>query len=132
MSEQLSHEKEKEKSSSEKEWWQSDRVDAIGWGAAFIWGALVLLVGVTNFATTYSWWDGWGVFFTGAGVITLVLTGIRLQIPTYRGKWVGSLIWGCILLAIGLGVWETAGWLWVLVLFAIGIIILRAALTRQR
>jgi hypothetical protein len=123
MSEQLSN---------KKEWWQSDRVDAVGWGAAFIWGALVLLAEVTNFGANYSWWDGWGVFFTGAGVITLIGTVVRLQIPEYRGKWVGSLIWGCILLAFGLGTWESAGWIWVLVLFAIGVIILQAALTHKR
>jgi len=122
----------KEKSSSEKEWWQSDRVDAIGWGAAFIWGALVLLAEVTNFATNFSWWDGWGVFFTGTGVITLIGTVIRLQIPEYRGKWLGGLIWGSILLAIGLGTWGSVGWLWVLVLLIVGIIILREAFVRKR
>jgi len=132
MSEQLSNEKEKGKSSSEKEWWQSDRVDAIGWGAAFIWGALVLLAGITGFTASYSWWDGWGVFFTGAGVITLIGTAIRLQIPEYRGKWLGGLIWGSILLAIGLGTWGSVGWLWVLVLLIVGIIILREAFVRKR
>jgi hypothetical protein len=130
MSEQLSNEKEKESGGSE-EWWRQDKVDAVGWGVAFIWGALVLLAGTTNFTANYSWWDGWGVFFTGAAVITLIETVIRLQIPAYRGKWVGSLIWACILLAIGLGAWERAGWIWVLVLFAIGVIILREAFARK-
>jgi len=129
MSEQLSN--EKEKNSSKKEWWQSDRIDAIGWGAAIIWGALVLLAGITGFTTAYSWWDGWGIFFTGAGVITLVLTIVRFQIPEYRSKWLGSLIWGSILLAIGLGTWGNVGWLWVVVLAVIGIIILREALVRK-
>jgi len=132
MSERVSNEKEKGGSSGEKEWWRSDRVDAAGWGAAFIWGALVLLAEATGFMTDYSWWDGWGVFFTGAGVITLIGTVIRLQIPSYRGKWVGSLIWGCILLAIGLGTWGSVGWLWVLVLLIVGIIILREAFVRKR
>jgi len=132
MSEQVSNEKEKEKSSSEKEWWQSDRVDAIGWGAAFIWGALVLLAEITNFGANYSWWDGWGVFFTGAGIITLIGTVVRLQIPEYRGKWLGGLIWGLILLAIGLGTWGNVGWLWVLALVIVGIIILREAFVHKR
>lgn len=122
---------EKEKSISEKEWWQSDRIDAIGWASGFIWGALVLLADVTGFVESFNWWDGWGLFFTGAGVITLLLTIVRLQIPSYRGKWVGSLIWGCILMAIGLGTWVNVGWLLVTALGVVGIIILRGAFTRS-
>jgi len=41
---------EEKKISSEKDWWQSDRVDAAGWGLVFIWGALLLLAGITNVA----------------------------------------------------------------------------------
>ncbi len=122
---------EKDKSSSEKEWWQNDRIDAVGWGIGFIWGALLLLAGITHFAESFSWWDGWGLFFTGAGVITLLLTIVRVQIPVYRGKWMGSLIWGAILLAIGLGTWMDMGWLWVVALAIVGIIILKEALTRK-
>lgn len=114
-----------------EDWWQNDKVDAVGWGLAFIWGALLLLAGITNVAESYVWWDGWGLFFTGAGVITLILTIVRLQIPTYRGKWVGGLIWGCILLAIGLGTWMDMGWLWVAALAIVGIIILKEAITRK-
>lgn len=131
MSEQPSNMKEKE-NNSQKEWWQSDRIDAVGWAVTFFWGALILLAEITGFTASYSWWDGWGVFFTGAGAITLLLTIIRLQIPEYRGKWVGSLIWGCILLAIGLGTWGSVSWLWVVVLLVIGIIILREAFVRKR
>jgi len=122
---------EEEKISSEKDWWQSDKIDAVGWGLAFIWGALLLLAEITNVAESYSWWDGWGLFFTGAGVITLLLTIVRLQIAEYRGKWVGGLIWGCILLAIGLGTWMDMGWLWVVALAIVGIIILKEAFTRK-
>ena len=122
---------ENDKSSSEKDWWQNDRIDAIGWGVGFIWGALLLLAGITYFTESFSWWDGWGLFFTGAGVITLLLTIVRLQIPEYRVKWVGSLIWGAILLAIGLGTWTDMGWLWVVALAVVGIIILKEAFMRK-
>ncbi len=122
---------EEAKSSSEKDWWQSDKVDAVGWGAAFIWGAILLLAEITGFTAEYSWWDGWGVFFTGAGVITLFLTVVRLQMPEYRSKWLGGLIWGSILLAIGLGTWTNMDWLWVVALASIGIIILREAFVRK-
>jgi hypothetical protein len=122
---------EEKKVSHKDDWWQQDKVDAVGWGMAFIWGALVLLAEITNFMTNFNWWDGWGVFFTGAGVITLIGTVIRLQMPAYRAKWVGSLIFGLILLAIGLGTWEVWGWLWVVVLFFVGIIILREVFVRK-
>ncbi|MFQ5796645.1 MAG: hypothetical protein ACE5JP_16575 [Candidatus Bipolaricaulia bacterium] len=115
-----------------EDWCQQDRVDAIGWAAAFIWGAVVLLVGNTDFAANSSWWDGWAVFFTGAGVITLVETAVRLLVPEYRRFWVRSLIFGSILLGIGLEGLTDTSWFWALVLFAIGIIILRGAFARRR
>jgi len=130
MSEQLSNEKEREKSSSEKDWWRSDRLDAIWWGITFVWGALVLVAETTNYAANFSWWNGWGVFFTGIGVAALIGTVIRLQMPAYRKKWIGGLIFGTILLAIGLSTWESAGWIWIVLLLAVGIITLRGALTR--
>jgi len=92
---------------------------------------LLLLAGIINVAESFSWWDGWGLFFTGAGIITLLLTIVRLRILEYRGKWVGSLIWGLILLAIGLGTWMDMALLWVVALAIVGIIILKEAFTRK-
>ncbi|MFC1978145.1 hypothetical protein ACFLWS_07810 [Chloroflexota bacterium] len=92
--------------------------------------ALLLPAAITSVAGSYSWWDGWGVLFTGAGAITLVLTIVRWQIPLCRSKWVG-IIWGLILLAIGLGTWMDMGWLWVVALATVGIIILKEAITRK-
>jgi len=132
MSEQLSNEKEREKSSSEKDWWRSDRLDAIWWGITFVWGALVLVAETTNYAANFSWWNGWGVFFTGIGVAALIGTVIRLQMPAYRKKWVGSLIAGLIMLAIGLGNLVDSDWVWILVLIVIGVSILIHVLIRKR
>jgi len=120
------------KESSEKEWWQNDRIDTIWWGVSFIWGALVLLADITDFGASYGWWDGWGVFFTGVGVITLIGTVIRLQLPEYRRKWVAGLIWGILFLAIGLGTWGGVEWLWVVAVLVVGIVILREAFVRKR
>jgi len=122
---------EENKITDKDNWWHQDKVDAVGWGFVFILAALILLANVTGFTADYSWWDGWGVFFTGAGVITLVGTVVRLQIPAYRSGWVGGLIWGLILLAIGLGTWTNMGWLWVLALAIVGVIILKEAFTRK-
>jgi len=121
-----------EEEKKREDWWLQDKIDAVWWGVVFLWGALVLLAETTGFAEDYSWWDGWGVFFTGAGGITLIGTIIRLQMPAYRAKWVGGMIFGLILLAIGLGTWAVWGWLWILVLFIVGIIILREAFVRKR
>lgn len=47
----------------EKSWeeaWKTDRLDAVGWAALFIWGALVVLATNTSFQDDFSWWDGWG------------------------------------------------------------------------
>ena len=39
----------------------SDRVDSVGWGAIFIWGALILLAEIMNYAANFSWRDGWAL-----------------------------------------------------------------------
>ena len=42
------------KSEGRKDWWQQDKVDAVGWGVGFIWGALVLLAEIANYAANLS------------------------------------------------------------------------------
>lgn len=111
------------------EWWKNDRIDTIGWAAAFIWAGLVLLAEAKNFSANFSWWDGWAVFFTGAGVIVLTQVVIRLLIPNFRKKVVSGLIFGLILLGIGLG--DLLDLFWPLVLIAIGIIILLRMFIRR-
>ena len=118
--------------SEKKRWWHTDKLDAVGWGVVLIWAALTLLAQVTGMADDWSWWSGWGVFLTGAGVITILATIIRLNLPEYRGRWVGGLIWGCILLAIGLGNWGSVDWLWVVALAVVGILIIREAIVHNR
>jgi hypothetical protein len=115
----------------QRHWWQTDKVDAIGWGIVFIWAALILLADITDFSANLSWWNGWGVFLVGAGAITLITTIVRAGLPEYRDKWLGGLIWGCILLAIGLGTWGNVEWIWVIALFAIGYVILHSAIAHK-
>ena len=134
MSDVIRKEKEKEKEFCEgwEEWWKSDLVDAFGWAAGFIWGALVILAGATNFAANYSWWDGWAVFFTGAGVIVLIEVAVRMFLPEYRRGVVSNLVFGLILLAIGLGGLVGWAWVWPMALIAIAVVILRSALKRRK
>ena len=125
-----------ERKSNPDDWWhhcwRSDRLDDIGWAAAFIWAALVIVADMTSFQSNFGWWDGWGVFFTGAGVIVLAETVVRLLMPAYRASWWWTLIVGSVLLAIGLGTWESLEWVWALVVAAIGVAILRRAIFGQR
>jgi hypothetical protein len=127
---------EREGSDNRKEWWhgcwRSDRLDSVGWAAIFIWAALVLLAESTNFKTNFGWWDGWGVFLTGAGVIVLLETVIRLLMPEFRASWWWTLICGLVLLSIGLGSWDGWGWIWAFVLAAVGVAILRSVFVRDR
>ncbi|UCC15921.1 MAG: hypothetical protein JSU58_05980 [Dehalococcoidales bacterium] len=112
-------------------WRYVDRMDTIWWGVSFIWGALVLLAGVIDFGSEYTWWNGWGVFFTGIGIITLVITGIRWQLIKYRYRLLSGFIWATLFLAVGLGAWLNAGWFWVIAILIAGILILRAAFVRN-
>ncbi len=114
-----------------EDWWKSDRLDAIGWAALFIWGALVVVAENTSFRDDFSWWQGWGVFFVGAGAIVLAETLIRLAMAEYRSKWGWNLFWGSAFLAIGLG--ELASGVWyALPLAALAIVILSGAFARTR
>lgn len=124
------------KQARDEDWWaqcwHSDRIDTIGWAAAFIWGGLVLLAGTTNFSANYAWWDGWSVFFTGLGVIVLLGTAVRLVIPRYRQSVVWGLIFGFILLGIGLDDLIGLSSFWALALLIIGFVILMSAFSRRR
>lgn len=108
-------------------WCRGDRVDAIGWAAGFVWAAFVILATHTA-AANIVWWDGWAVFFTGAGVIVLLETGVRLLLPAYRKGIAAKLIFGFILIGIGLG--GLIGWVWVwpAVLVVVAAVILKSAL----
>jgi len=113
-----------------EEWWRTDRVDAVGWAALFLWGAIVVVAHNTSFQNSFDWWNGWGVFWFGAGVIVLVETVFRSTLPRYRSKWGWTLFWGTAFLAIGLG--ELAGPVWyALPLAAIAAVILSGAFSRS-
>ena len=113
------------------EWMFLDRIDGIWWGASFIWGALVVLFANTGWPGTAAWWDSWGVFFVGIGIAALICAVVRLRDPVYRPKWLFSLVFGAIFLAIGLGAWGAAWWIWVVVLLIVGATTLRSAMNRD-
>jgi hypothetical protein len=132
MSDTLRKEKEKELCEGWEEWWKSDLIDAFGWAAGFIWAAFVILAGATDLVAHISWWDGWAVFFTGAGIIVLIEVAVRMVLPAYRRGVVSSLIFSLILLTIGLG--GLIGWIWLgpVALVTIAIVIIGAAFKRRK
>ncbi|MDG1167906.1 MAG: hypothetical protein P8N14_01810 [Sulfitobacter sp.] len=113
------------------DWMLMDRIDGIWWGAAFLWGAVVLLLANTGWPGLPGWFDSWGVFFVGIGLFALLCAVARLQMPEYRPKWVSSLLFGLIFLAIGLGAWDAGWWFWALALLMLGAVTLRSALNRK-
>jgi len=68
--------------------------------------------------------EAWAIGFLGAGILALLFVVIRLLVPAYRRPVTGSIIFGFILLGIGLGEltrWDVVG---ALVLIAIGVSII--------
>jgi hypothetical protein len=131
MSDLLLKEKSEKKEKSVEgweKWCRGDLVDAVGWAAGFVWAAFVIIATHTVIASNIVWWDGWAVFFAGAGVIVLVETAVRLLLPAYRKGIAAKLIFGFILIGFGLG--GLIGWVWVwpAVLVVVAATILKSAL----
>jgi hypothetical protein len=133
MSEQPRNEKEeKDEKGRDESWdekWRRDPLTAVGWALLLIWAGLVLIAENLNLLGTG--WEAWPVIFIGAGVIVLAGVLIRLFVPAYRRPVTGSIIFGFILLGIGVGQlweWEIVG---ALVLIAIGVSIFVSRLIRS-
>ena len=108
------------------EWWKSDRLDTMGWAALFLWGAIVVVGTYSSFSEGFDWWNGWGVFFIGAGAIVILEAALRLAVARYRSKWGWTLFWGTGFLAVGLAEFTTQIW-FALPLAAIAVIVLAGA-----
>jgi low affinity Fe/Cu permease len=133
-------EKEEEKRAEkeekeEKNWdekWRRDPLSALVWAAILIWAGLVLLANNLNLLVRFEGLDVWGLIFIGAGLIVLLEVVVRLLVPDYRRPVTGTLIFGIILLAIGLGNLVDWGLIWPLVLIIIGVsIVVRGFLWRR-
>ncbi len=126
MSERPRNEREeKEEKGKEESWeekWRRDPVSAALWAFILIWAGLVLIA--VNLNLFGIGWEAWPIIFLGAGVIVLLGVVVRLLVPAYRKPVTGSIIFGFILVGIGLGEltrWDVVG---ALVLIAIGVSIL--------
>lgn len=114
-----------------EEWWTIDRVDAVGWALILLWGAAVVVAHETGFGDDISWWEPWGVFFFGTGVIVLSEAVLRLFTPHYRSKFGWTLFWGSVGLSIGLGGLAHEAW-YALPLATVAVLILRGAFADER
>ena len=120
-------EKEDEKRKGWDEKWRRDRVNALLWALILIWGAVVIILEATGVNNDISWWQGWAVFFDGAGAILLLTAFYRLMVPEHRRAITGNVIIGLVLLAVGLGDLISWSYIWVIVLIAIALMILLRA-----
>jgi hypothetical protein len=136
MSERPRNEKEeKEEKGRGESWdekWRRDPVDAASWATIFIWAGLVLLAENMGLLIRFERLETWSIIFIGAGLIVLLGVVVRLLVPAYRRPVTGSLIFGVILLGIGLG--EVVGWVAIgpLILIAIGVGVLLRGLLQGR
>jgi hypothetical protein len=132
MSERPRNEKEeKDEKGKEESWdekWRRDPLNAALWAIVLIWAGLVLIA--INLNILRGGWEAWPVIFLGAGVIVLLGVVVRLLVPAYRRPVTGNIIFGFILLGIGLGEltrWDIVG---ALVLIAIGVSIILSRFVR--
>ncbi len=129
MSERPRNEKdEKEEKDNGESWdekWRSDPLNAAWWALVLIWAGLVLIADNVGMLETLGIrGEAWAIGFLGAGILALLFVVIRLLVPAYRRPVTGSIIFGFILLGIGLGEltrWDVVG---ALVLIAIGVSII--------
>jgi low affinity Fe/Cu permease len=141
-------EKREEKSPEEKSWdekWQRDPLNTIAWAAILIWAGIVLLADNLGYLDPFrdlgrgttglgflADFEAWSLIFFGAGVIILLEILVRLLIPAYRKPVGGTLIFGLVLIGIGLG--DVFGWtiIWPLILIGLGLSILLRGVMQNR
>lgn len=125
-------EKQREKSVEEK--WSRDPLSAIVWAGILIWAGLVFLaanlgwldalVAQSDLPGALANLEAWPIVLIGAGLIILLEVVIRLLVPAYRRPVTGSLIFGIILIGLGLG--DLIDWsiLFPVILIAVGLSVL--------
>ena len=126
-------EKEEEKRKGWGEKWRRDPVEAITWALILIWAGLLWLADSSGLLAGILGDDveAWSIGLVGAGVIVILGVVLRLLVPSYRRPIMSSLIFGIILLGVGLG--QLTNWVAVgaLVLIAIGLSVLLSGFFRR-
>ncbi len=111
---------------------RSDALSGIAWAAVLIWAGLVFLV--SNVAPAmFAGREPWPVIFVGAGVIFLLEALVRTVRPEYQQRSSGgAVVFGVILIAIGLG--DQVGWGTIrpIALIVVGVALLATTILRRR
>ncbi|MBC7250599.1 MAG: hypothetical protein H5T62_09980 [Anaerolineae bacterium] len=127
--EEKQHEKEAEKNWDEK--WRRDPLSAIIWATILIWAGFALLLENLGFLVRFETVSAWDLIFVGVGLLLLGEALLRVLIPAYRRPVTGTVIFGIILLSIGLGSLVNWGVIWAVVLIILGVsLLLRGFITR--
>jgi hypothetical protein len=140
------HDEKEEEKSEEKgqEKWRRDPLGSVIWAGILIWAGLVLLAdnlhwlegirrglaGLPNFNEAHL--EAWSFILIGAGILFLLEALIRVTVPAYRRPVTGTVIFGGLLIAGGLG--GAVNWtlLGPIILIVIGLILLLQSLLRRK
>lgn len=126
------YEKVDEKRFDEKS--RRDPLSSMIWAGILIWVGVSLLannLGILDTVPFLNQFEPWSLAFAGAGVIILFEVLIRLTVPQYSGPVIGTLIFGLILLSIGMGEIMAWGMIWPVIVIVAGVLILARSLMRR-
>jgi hypothetical protein len=139
------NEKEEEKSEEKRgdEKWRRDPLGSMIWAGILIWAGLVLLAenlgwlsgirqglaGLPNFNEQNL--EEWSFILMGVGILLWIEAIIRVAVPAYRRPVTGTVIFGALLFAGGLG--GAVNWtiLGPAILIAIGLLLLLQSVLRR-
>jgi hypothetical protein len=130
--EEKQHEKLDEKRFEEKS--RRDPLSSMIWAGILIWVGIALLannLGILDNVPFLEQFEPWSLAFAGAGVIVLLEALIRLTVPEYSGPVIGTLIFGLILLSVGMGDVVQWGVIWPIVVIVAGVLILLRSFSRR-
>jgi hypothetical protein len=135
-------EKREEKSAEEK--YRRDPLSAVVWAIILVWAGLVLLAsnlgmfdrlfGQGGFETGpfFLRLESWSIILMGAGVIVLGEALVRYLVPEYRRPVGGTIFFGLLLIAFGLGNLISWNLVWPVILIGLGIsVLLRGSRRRE-
>jgi hypothetical protein len=129
--------KEEEKSAEEK--WRRNPLSSMPWAAILIWAGVVFLAENLGFSFVVPAFlfggsspDTWMIVLASAGVIMLLGVLARLLIPAYRRPVGGELVMAAILFGIVFGALYNWNLVWGFILIAIGISVLLRSFTSSR
>lgn len=133
---------EKEKQEEKAAEKANDRIDTLGWAAFLIWAGVVFLgdnlgyldrfqIRVTElpFDLPFLNLQAWTLVFLGGAVIVTLEFFVRIALPEFRRKLVGTAIFAAILYGMALGEWDL---IWPFILIGVGVAIIFGSLFRNR